>query len=88
MDRCRVPQRAATAARVLELYRKGWTIETVFQEITAPRQCEIQTLGYPKAALFAFCLALVAYNAVALLKAALRAMHGEATRTVLPERET
>ncbi len=62
-----------------ELYRKRWTIETVFQEMTATLQCEIQTLGYPKAALFAFCLALLAYNAVSLLKAALRSVHGAAT---------
>ena len=48
-------------------------------EITATLQCEIQTLGYPKAALFAFCLALVAFNAVSLLKAALRSVHGAAT---------
>ena len=33
-------------------------------------------MGYPKAALFAFCLALVAYNAVSLIKAALRSAHG------------
>jgi hypothetical protein len=33
-------------------------------------------LGYPKAALFAFCLALLAYNAVSLIKAALRSEHG------------
>jgi hypothetical protein len=33
-------------------------------------------LGYPKAALFTFCLALLAYNAVSLIKAALRSAHG------------
>ena len=33
-------------------------------------------MGYPKAALFAFCLALLAYNAVSLIKAALRSAHG------------
>jgi hypothetical protein len=38
--------------------------------------CEINTLGYPKAALFTFCLALLAYNAVSLIKAALRSAHG------------
>src|SRR5262249_49481686 len=32
---------------------------------------------YPKAALFVFCLALLAANAVAVLKAAARAVHGE-----------
>jgi Transposase DDE domain len=74
-----VPESDADAVTLAALYRKRWTIETVFQEITATLQCEIQTLGYPKAALFAFCLALVAFNAVSLLKAALRAVHGEAT---------
>jgi IS4 transposase len=74
-----VPAEDAEALSLAELYRKRWTIETVFQEITATLQCEIETLGYPKAALFAFCLALVAFNAVSLLKAALRSVHGEAT---------
>ncbi len=45
--------------------------------MTQTLNCEPNTLGYPKAALFAFCLALVASNAVALLKASLRAVHGE-----------
>ncbi|MCP4934815.1 MAG: IS4/IS5 family transposase, partial [bacterium] len=36
-------------------------------------------LGYPKAALFGFCVALVAYNVLAVVKAALRTMHGEET---------
>lgn len=34
----------------------------MFQVITDTFHCEIKTLGYPKAALFAFCMALVAYN--------------------------
>src|SRR5262249_38165824 len=37
---------------------------------------EINTLGYPKAALFGFCLALVAYNMLAVVMAALRSVHG------------
>jgi hypothetical protein len=73
-----LPESDADALTVAELYRKRWTIETVFQEVTTTLQCEIQTLGYPKAALFAFCLAMVAFNAVSLLKAALRAAHGAA----------
>jgi hypothetical protein len=36
-------------------------------------------LGYPKAALFGFCLALVAYNLLAVVLAALRGVHGEET---------
>ena len=40
---------------------------------------EINTLGYPKAALFGFCLALAAYNVLAVVLAALRSVHGEET---------
>jgi len=75
-----VPARVK-ATRLSDLYRKRWTIETAFQEITDTLACEIDTLGYPPAALFAFCLALMAYNAVSVLKAALRVVHGEETVT-------
>ncbi len=70
-----VPARQASAARVAELYAQRWTIEGRFYEVTQTLNCEPDTLAYPKAALFAFCLALVASNAVALLKAALRSVH-------------
>lgn len=66
----------ADALTLANLYRKRWTIETLFQDVTKTLQCEIHTLGYPKAALFAFCLALQASNAVAVLKGSLRAVHG------------
>ena len=36
-------------------------------------------MGYPKAALFGFCLALVAYNMLAVVMAALRSVHGAET---------
>lgn len=72
-----LPETDADAVTIADLYRKRWTIETLFAEVTKTLQCEIETLGYPKAALFAFCLALQASNAVAVLKAALRAAHGE-----------
>lgn len=36
-------------------------------------------MGYPKAALFGLCLALVAYNVFAVVLAALRGVHGEST---------
>ena len=39
----------------------------------------MNTLGYPKAALFGFCLALVASNVLAVVLAALRGVHGEDT---------
>jgi branched-subunit amino acid transport protein len=63
------------ATKVAELYRNRWTIEGRFYEVTQTLNCEPNTLAYPKAALFAFCLALVASNGVALLKASLRAVH-------------
>jgi IS4 transposase len=65
-----------TAVECAELYRKRWSIETLFYEVTQTLQCEIKTLCYPPAALFVFCLALMAANAVAVLKAAVRATHG------------
>jgi hypothetical protein len=71
-----VPMRKASAQRLAESYGKRWTIETMFQELTETLTCEVNALGYPKAALFGFCLALMAYNAVAVMKAALRAVHG------------
>ena len=67
-----------TAVVVAGLYRRRWTVETMFQELTKYLGCEVNTLGYPKAALFAFCVALVAYNVLAVVKAALRSVHGEA----------
>jgi hypothetical protein len=72
-----LPAKKVSAVRVAEVYRKRWTIEGLFFEAAQTLSCEIDTLCYPKAALFAFCLGLLACNAVALLKAALRAGHGE-----------
>ena len=59
------------------MYRKRWTIETAFQELESHLNSEINSLGYPKAALFGFCVALLAYNILAVVKAALRTVHGE-----------
>lgn len=72
-----IPEEDADAIVLSDLYRLRWTIETAFFEITTTLTCEVNTLGYPKAALFAFCLALLAYNAVSIIKAALRSEHGE-----------
>jgi hypothetical protein len=72
-----LPEAVADAVKVAELYRKRWTLETAFQELESSLNGEINTLGYPKAALFAFCLALVAYNMMSTVKAALRSAHGE-----------
>src|SRR3954449_12881041 len=71
-----LPAQAAQAEVIARLYRRRWTIETAFQELEATLDGEITTLGYPKAALFAFCVALVSYNVLSTAKAALRAVHG------------
>ena len=71
--------RQVSAKQVADLYRKRWTLETAFQHLEAYFHSEINTLGYPKAALFGFCLALVAYNVLAVVLAALRGVHGEET---------
>ena len=70
--------RQATARKVAELYRQRWTIENVFHELTMVLRCEVRTLGYPKAALFLFCVALLLENTLAMLQGSLRAVHGDA----------
>ena len=72
-----LPVDQVPGAVVADCYRRRWTIETLFAEVTATLACEIDTLCYPKAALFVFSLALLAANAVAVVKASLRAAHGE-----------
>ena len=44
----------------------GWQIEGLFQDLTVALHCELDTLGYPRAALFGFGTALVAYNTLAV----------------------
>ena len=71
-----LPPEAADARRVAEVYRKRWTIETAFQELTQALCCEVKALCYPRAALFTFCVALVAYNVLSVVKGALRGEYG------------
>lgn len=68
-----------SAVQIATLYRKRWTLEQAFNELTTHLRCELNTLGYPKAALFAFCVAVCSYNVLAALKGVLRGVHGEKT---------
>ncbi|MDJ0595737.1 MAG: transposase [Pleurocapsa sp. MO_226.B13] len=70
-----LPETVADGFKIAELYRKRWTVETFFQVVTTSLNCEIKTLGYPRAALFSFSMAL-AYNALSTLRAALIRVHG------------
>ena len=69
---------SVTAQAVARLYLKRWRIETAFQPLAQDLNAEINTLGYPRAALFGFCIGVVAYHILAVLKAALRCVHGAA----------
>jgi hypothetical protein len=53
------------------------TFSTFSQELTESRRCEINTLGYPKAALFGFALAVVANNVLVVTRATMAAGLGE-----------
>ena len=66
-----------TAAACCAAYGDRWEIEGHFQAMTDLLHCEIASLGYPRAALFAFSMSAVAGNALAVLKGNLRVAHGE-----------
>jgi hypothetical protein len=71
-----LPAKTANAKKIADLYRGRWTIETAFQHLESHLNSEINTLGYPRAALFGFCIALVAYMVMSVIKAALASVHG------------
>lgn len=71
-----LPAEVATASAVAELYRGRWSVEGLFLRLTTVLKCEVNTLGYPPAALFGFCVALASGNVYAGVKGALRAAHG------------
>jgi hypothetical protein len=66
----------ANGILVAELYQGRWSVESLFQTVTQNFHGEIETLAYPKAALFSYCMALSAYNLLATLKAVLGSVHG------------
>jgi hypothetical protein len=69
--------RKISARLVADLYRRRWTIEIAFNEVAQNLEGEIETLGYPRAALFGFCMALVSFNVISVILAAMRAVHGQ-----------
>lgn len=68
--------RRVKARTIAMAYRQRWRIEHHFQRLTDWLNCEVPTLGYPRAALFAFAMSLVAGNALAMLIGAFRAAYG------------
>lgn len=71
---------SVSACAVADLYRRRWTIETLFARVEKNLQSEIAGLGYPRAALFGFAVALVAANVFAVVHASM-----EAAKAVVPK---
>jgi IS4 transposase len=65
------------APAVAAAYRQRWRIETVFFELDRVFNGEIKALGHPGAALLAFSLSLIAYNALRVVRTAMAAVHGQ-----------
>ena len=61
---------AVDAAAVAALYRRRWTVEGLFQRLEGVLHSEVHSLGHPRAALLAFSVAVVAYNVLAVVQAA------------------
>jgi hypothetical protein len=64
-----LPASVADAMTIANLYRRRWTIESLFARVERNLQSELATLAYPGAALFAFAVALVASNVFAIVHA-------------------
>ncbi len=71
-----LPQTDASAIEIARLYQRRWRIERLFQVLDQCFRGEIDTLAYPRAALFGFCMALICYNVLAVIKAAMSSVHG------------
>ena len=72
-----VPVADACACELASVYRRRWEIENAFYILTMTLNCEMSGNCYPRAALFQFCMAIVAYNCRQVLMAALYAEHAQ-----------
>lgn len=66
---------AVNAKRIATLYRRRWSIERMFQWLESVLQSEITSLGYPRAALFAFSVAVLAFNVLSTIRSAIERHH-------------
>jgi hypothetical protein len=72
-----VPRKDGDARRLAEIYRQRWEIENAFYLLTTTLNCEMPSNCYPRCALFQFCMAMMAFNCMQVLTAALYAEHEE-----------
>jgi hypothetical protein len=66
---------AMDACMIARLYRRRWSIECLFQRLEPVLHSEVASLGQPRAALLAFGVAVLAYNVLAVLQAAVSVCH-------------
>lgn len=76
-----LPETGADTAAVADVYRKRWEIEHKFYVATVAHRCEVDSLGYPRASIFVFALAMVALNCRQVIFGALNAAFGEDIET-------
>jgi hypothetical protein len=69
------PAERLGAQQVARLYRHRWSIEGMFGRLESVLHSEVRTLGHPRAALLALGVAVMAYNVLAVLQAAVEAEH-------------
>jgi hypothetical protein len=68
---------ATVSAKIIaDTYGDRWTIETTFSTLTTVLQCELPSLGRPRAALFTFTMAVISSNIISGMRSAIRAIHG------------
>jgi IS4 transposase len=67
--------KSKSAEEVARAYRSRWKIENMFQWLESVLHSEVRTLGHPPAALFAFAVAAVAYNALSVVQSAIEQTH-------------
>jgi hypothetical protein len=65
-----------SAKKIARLYRERWSIERHFDFIKNHLHGQVESLGQPRASIFAMCLSMVAGNALAVVKQTLASIHG------------
>lgn len=65
------------AIEIAEVYRLRWDEEKAFHVLQMTLTCELSSVGHPRAALFLFCIAMLAYNIRQVVLATLYAEHPE-----------
>jgi len=71
-----LPQTVARAEYVAQLYRRGWSVETLFQTVTKNFEGENFSLVIPKVKNFIFGSKKVSYNILVVVRRALGSVHG------------